>query len=136
MYSDFKLLVWAVVIFRRMKIDKVHQSSGFIWSVLLYLLILLHWSAEKLFPVKEFCYFFDYLTVMLNIILWLWHSSVNKSHLYILINTEESNKEIASSWCELHLQRTCQGKVPASVTANALFYSKGWTTQFLFLKAE
>lgn len=43
----------------------------------------------------------------------------------MLINTEEPNKEIVSSWCELHLQQTRQGKVPARVAANALFYSKG-----------
>lgn len=41
MCSDFKLHVWVTFRSRSMKIGKMHQSSGFTWSVLLLLLILL-----------------------------------------------------------------------------------------------
>lgn len=81
MCSDFKLHVWGFFRSRSMKTDKMHQSSGFISRVLPLLLIFLSRSGKKLFPVKECCYFFDCLTVRLNIVLWQWHKSVNKSHL-------------------------------------------------------
>lgn len=36
MCTDFRVDVWVVFRSRSMKIDKMHQSSGFIWSVLLF----------------------------------------------------------------------------------------------------